>query len=416
MFQSLRKKLDRRRSSVLTPSEPESKRLAIVLSGGGARSAYQAGVLKFIAKELPDLKINVYTGVSAGAINTIQLANHTGSFQEKVDELVKIWQDVTTEKVFESEDNLHLAWRILKNKVASITDHDEDQGGFRSLVDTAPLEHFLKHHLKTKDGSLPGIAENLLKGEIESVAITTTNYSTSQNITWVQGGYDYSWTRPHRRSVHSNLSIDHIMASAALPFLFPAVRIGNDWHGDGGVRLAAPLSPALRLGADKILTISNRYNRTQLEGDTPDIRGYPPAAQIMGVLMSSIFLDMLERDATTLRKINKMIDSMPPSVNSNYRHVDMFIIRPSQDLSAFCANCQPRISGSFGSLVKRLGTGKTKTPEWLSMVMFEPEYVEQLIEIGEKDAAAHAEELLEFLDTKSRSNQGNLKRVGSEKV
>jgi len=182
------------------------------------------------------------------------------------------------------------------------------------------------------------------------------------------------------------------------------------------VRLAAPLSPALRLGADKILTISNRYNRTQLEGDTPDIRGYPPAAQIMGVLMSSIFLDMLERDATTVRKINKMVDSIPASANSNYRHVDMCIIRPSQDLSAFCANCQPNISGSFGSLVKRLGTGKTKTPEWLSMVMFEPEYVEQLIEIGEKDAAAHADELLEFLDTQTASNTGQLKKVGSEKV
>ncbi len=418
MFKGLRKRLRGYKPEPLIQANdiaPESKRLALVLSGGGARSAYQAGVLKFIAKELPNLRIDINTGVSAGAINTIQLANHTGNFGEKVEELTRIWKDVSNEKVYESEDTLHLAWRILKGKIGK---HDEgDVSAFKSLVSTDPLQNFLMRHLQTKDGTLPGIAENLLKEKMDAVAVTATNYTTNQNITFVQGGYDYSWTRPHRRSVHTNLTVDHLMASAALPLLFPAIRIGNDWYGDGGVRLAAPLSPALRLGADKILTISNRYNKTQIEGDTPQIHGYPPSAQIMGVIMSSIFLDLLERDATTLKRINHLIDALPAHLQSNYRHVDLFIIRPSIDLSEICGKCDdPNISGSFGTLIKRIGGGQSKTPEWMSMVVFEQEYVEQLLETGEKDAEAQADELLPFLENQCDKESTKEETLVSEKV
>ena len=257
---------------------------ALVLGGGGARAAYQAGVLRGIARRHPDLRIPILTGISAGAINAAFLGAHPERFLVSAGELVDLWQSLTPERVFRvgagslGRNVLRWGWRLLSGGLAT-GEHT------RGLVDTAPLLDLLRERLPSNDeGVITGIERNIASGGLRAIALSATSYSTGQSATWVSGKDVALWQRPQRRSELTRLGVEHIMASAALPVLFPAVRVGNEWYGDGGIRLTAPLSPAVHLGAGRILTIATRYQRTRAEADVSQISGYPPPAQILGVL------------------------------------------------------------------------------------------------------------------------------------
>jgi NTE family protein len=266
----------------------------------------------------------------------------------------------------------------------------------RGLVDTSPLRHFLRRELGTVDEEIPGIQDNLARGLLKAVAFTTLSYSTGQTITWVDGREIETWDRPNRRAVHTRLTVDHVMASAALPILFPAVRIGRHWYGDGGVRLSAPLSPALHLGARRLLAISTRYERTMEEADRPQIDGYPPPAQVLGHLLNAVFLDVIDQDVQRLRRLNILIDQLPPDLRGNLAPIDLLVCRPSVDLGRLAAAYEPRLPRAFRFLTRGLGTKETTTPDLLSIHMFQEDYLTRLIEIGEADAEARRDELLAF--------------------
>ncbi len=369
-------------------------KLGLVLSGGGARGAYQAGVLCHLAQQFPELYLPIVTGVSAGAINAAHIANHPGSFKEALVDLETLWRSVETDKVFKFEDNLSLAWKVIRRARAGQPDDEVPEGG---LFDTAPLRTFLEGSLKQDDGRLAGIERNVRRGRLDALAITTLDYQTGQNVTWIEGKPFKVVERPNRRSIGAAITLDHIMASAALPFLFPAVKIGADWHGDGGVRLAAPLSPAVRLGADHILAISTRYDRSAAEAGEAEIVGYPPAAQILGILMNAIFLDMLERDARTMERINALIRQLPRHQRGQYREIKLMMLRPSVDLAKLAKEYEGNVTGGFSVLGRVLGSRKTKMPRWLSMVMFDPDYIAHVMEIGRADAEAQSDQLAEFM-------------------
>ncbi|MDX1438970.1 MAG: patatin, partial [Rubricoccaceae bacterium] len=245
-------------------------------------------------------------------------------------------------------------------------------------------------------------------GRLDAFAITTTSYSTGQSVTWVQGSDVDTWDRPNRRAVRADVGVDHVLASASLPFFFPAVpirhaTIGDGWYGDGGIRLTAPLSPALHLGAKKILAVSTKYGRTAEEADVPVIDAYPPPAQILGVLMNAIFLDLLDRDAQVLRRINRLLETreLPPGVEvdpAGFRKVKLLVLRPSTDLAKLASQFEPTLPSSFRFLMRGLGVRETRSPDWLSMLLFEPGYLRLLIEIGEADAEARADQVAEFLE------------------
>jgi NTE family protein len=294
--------------------------LGMVMGGGGARAAYQVGFLSCIAHHWPQLHVPILTGVSAGAINTAFLASHPGPFTESVDELVRLWSALTTEQVIES-DVLSFAATVTRWGLRLVSGGSALQPAVRGLVDTAPLRRFLQQALRAPDGRIHGIAENLRRGRLQAAAVTTTDYATGQSISHVEGESPRMWRRPHRRSQVAELTVDHVMASAALPLFFPAVRVGDSWHGDGGVRLTAPLSPALHLGADRILAISTRYRRSQEEADRPATHGYPPPAQVLGVMMNAVFLDMLDFDALSMARINRLVESLPPDKRGGLRVV-----------------------------------------------------------------------------------------------
>ncbi len=379
---------------------------ALVLSGGGARSAYQAGVIRYIAEAFPDRAFTILAGVSAGAINAAQLANHTGTFPEAAERLVQTWRAVRLEDVVAPVSR----WKVLRTLLRRARDNGDQplpENTLRGLVDNAPLRAFLKRHLQTTDGRLHGVAFNLKRGTLRAFAVTTTNYSTGQSVTWVEGRNIENWERPDRRGVQTELTVEHILASAALPFVFPAIRLGDAWYGDGGISLLTPLAPAIHLGANAILAISTRYKRTQEEGNAPDVVGYPPAAQILGMLLNAIFLDTFDQDAAMLERINRLVQQLPPRQRQGLRPVRLLILRPSIDLGKLAAEYPPPTQGALRFLTWGLGATETKTPDSLSMMLFEPAYIEALLEIGYEDAHRQHDCLEEFLEGAPRRPPGN---------
>ena len=217
---------------------------------------------------------------------------------------------------------------------------------------------------------------------------------------WVQGEKVRMWQRPWRRSEIGKITIDHIMASSSLPLVFPAVRVGNSWFGDGGIRQSAPLSPAIYLGAKRILSISTRYNRSMEEAGVPACTGYPPPAQIGGVLLNAIFLDALDQDVRTLERMNQLLGKIAKDKHGKRRIVDLFVMRPSEDLGKLAGGFETELPYMFRYLSRGLGTLETKSPDWLSMVMFDPKYLDHLIKLGELDAERHKKEISKLVNLK----------------
>jgi NTE family protein len=191
--------------------------------------------------------------------------------------------------------------------------------------------------------------------------------------------------------------VDHVLASSALPFLFPAVQVDGAWYGDGGIRLTAPLSPAVHLGARRILAVSTRYARSRDEADRPAITSYPPPAQVAGVLYNAIFLDQLDSDAYQLRRINNLIAQLPKTQRDGLRHIELLMVRPSVDLGRLANEYEPELPRAFRFLTRGLGTRETRSNDLLSLLMFQNDYVTRLVELGEADAAARRPEIERFL-------------------
>lgn len=366
------------------------------MGGGGARAAYQVGVLRHLASRFPELAPPYLTGVSAGAINVAMLASHHGTFFQAVEELTQLWGRLTVGDVFRVNGNA-LARNLMRWARQLAFGGLGGPPRVRGLVDTDPLRAYLTEVLHAVDGELTGIRYNVESGRLKAVAISTSSYSTGQSVTWVQGQDPLEWERPQRRAVNTVLSVEHVMASAALPLFFPAVRLANAWYGDGGIRLTAPLSPALHLGARKILAISARYPRTTSEADEPSIQGYPPPAQVVGVLMNAIFLDLLDADALRLERLNALLRALPEEKRMGLRPVELLVLRPSRDLGALAKDFEARLPSTFRYLTRALGTRETRSPDFLSLVLFQPDYLQALMELGEEDAEARTDEIAAFL-------------------
>ena len=369
--------------------------LGIVMGGGGARAAYQVGFLRAIARRYPNLEIPYVTGVSAGAINAAHLGAHHGTFQQAVEELTRLWGNLHMEHVFRT-DSVSLGRQVFGTLRGLASGGHGDNEDLRGLVDTEPLKEFLQEALHTVDDEITGIAYNIARGRLKAIALSTSSYSTGQSVTWVQGTGIREWERPVRRSRNTVLTVDHVMASAALPLFFPAVQLPGGWYGDGGIRLTAPLSPALHLGARRILAISTRYAKSIEEADRPAIQGYPPPAQIIGVLMNAVFLDLMDQDALRLERLNDLLEQLEPEERLGLRPVKLMVLRPSVDLGRLAGRYEPRLPRVFRFLTRGLGTRATESPDFLSLILFQPDYLRALIETGERDAEMRAEEIEAF--------------------
>lgn len=344
----------------------------------------------------PDYRFPILTGVSAGAINISLLASHPGALREQADKLAELWRGLRLNNVFVSE-GFSLLGRLLKIGAQLTIGSPFGLEKVYGMVDTAPLSDFLHKALGSGDGSLPGIQRNIDAGHLHAVALTALSFGTGKTITFFQGKFDELRKKSRQRSVEAPLSIQHVLASSALPLFFPPVQIGDDWYGDGGIRLVNPLAPALESGADRILAISNHYMG---EDALPTVVNTPPSpATIMAAMYSAEFFDQLDYDVQEMRWINKLARELPEEKRHGMRDVKLMVIRPSQDIGAMAYRLRHNFPSTLNYLMRRLGTNEIRSQEFLSTVMFEATYIDQLIQLGKRDGEWLAPRLKAFFET-----------------
>lgn len=375
--------------------------LAVVLTGGGARGAYQIGVLRWIARRHPGVHFPIVTGVSAGAISATFLAAWQGSHAEAIEELRRLWSSLTIERIFRAE-GWSLARQVARWGARLLSGGSALAPAVRGLVDAAPLAGTLREVFDVRDGgAIGGIAENVAAGRLWALALVTSHYGTGQSVVWTAGRELTDWRRPDRHSRRATIALDHILASSALPLVFPAVNLGDGWHGDGGIRLTAPCSPALHLGANRVLAVSTRNapaaGAAAAAASGASSAPYPPPLQISGQLLNAVFLDDLDRDAVELERVNRLLGDVSPPRRRGLRPVKLVVVRPSVDISRLAAEHEPRLPPAFRYLIRGLGSREVAAPDLLSLLAFQPEYLHQLIAIGEADAEAQADALDDLL-------------------
>jgi NTE family protein len=371
--------------------------LAVMLTGGGARAAYQVGLLKGIARHFPRLKFQIVTGVSAGAINAVYLAAQTGTLSEKADQLDRMWCELSCDSIYQFDWKMFLPFR---SALASVLPKKSrwTQSRPRGIVDTTPLRNLLCRILNVPPGTpIEGIENNIRCGELTAFALMTLDYTTGQTVRWMQGPNHDGFEGANRRVAVTRFTIEHVLASAALPFVFPAVNINGEWHGDGGIRLAAPLSTPVHMGARRIIAMSTGYQRSPDEASIPALSGYPPAAQILGQLVNAVFLDVIDEDVARMERMNDLLRKMAPQERDGLKPVDLLVLRPSVDLGKLAGKYERYLPRKMKLLVRALGGNETESPDFLSLLLFEPSYTRRLIDLGESDVDARLPEIHAFL-------------------
>jgi NTE family protein len=372
-----------------TEPAPGSERAgaALVLGGGGAHAAYQVGVLRAILERQPGLEFPILTGVSAGAINIAYLAAYPGPLAQAVEALRREWGHLTVERVYRIRP-ARLAWAGLRWLGATTFGHRGGPTLVRGLMDMEPLREFLAGRVDFRT-----IDAKVAAGRLRAVALSATPYASEQTVTFVEGAEDVpTWRRALRYSEKTRLTLDHVMASAAIPILFPAVQIGDLFYGDGSVRQTAPLAPAIHLGARALLVITTHSDLLDpgpaMAKSAPE---YPSVAEVMGVLLHAVFLDGADVDAERLERINRLLESCPtdpsgPSGPDGLEPVRLLMLRPSKDLGALAVAQRTRLPTVPHWLVRGMGGHRAAAADFLSYLLFDPGYTTTLIDLGYADA------------------------------
>jgi NTE family protein len=380
----------------LTPEYTKSK-AGLILTGGGARAAYQVGVLKAVRELLPLPEKNPFSilcGTSAGAINAATLAVFADNFDGAVGRLLEVWEHFHVHHVYRS-DPLGVA-RVGARWLAAMTLLSRTSP--ISLLDNTPLAEMLSRSL-----DFGRIQENIDNGYLYAVSITCSGYSSGQSVSFYQGGPDTeAWERTQRVGSAMPIRVEHLMASSALPFIFPAVKINREYFGDGSMRQIAPISPALHLGADRVLVVSTARQEMH-SAEPPRVRGnlYPSVAQIAGHALNSIFLDSLNVDIELLQRINRTISLIAPEklreAGLPLRPIKVLVISPSQPIERIAVRHVQELPWPVRFLLRGIGAMNRNGSNLASYLLFEPGFCGALIELGYQDTMTRRGEVLEFL-------------------
>jgi NTE family protein len=369
-----------------------------VLTGGGARAAYQAGALLALAEVLPPGAVPFRTlcGVSAGGLNAAFLGAWRGDFEDAGHRLRDLWLELSPERVFRTDGARMIG-------IGSRWMRDLSAGGLfqRSrinfLLDATPLRDFLHERLPLAD-----LRRNIASGAIRGFAVTATSYATNAAVTFFDGAPDIQpWVRATRVGVRSQIRLDHIMASASIPIFFPPVRIQGIWYGDGSVRMTAPLSPAIHMGAERLLVVGVRRWREPSElqpSRAPARREALPPSQIAGTLLNAVFLETIEADVERLEAVNRMVDAIPPDRRDGLKAIPTLVLRPSRDLGQLAGDQYRRFPRFLRYVLSGIGAHGESGSDLLSYLAFEPVYVGRLLELGYEDTLARRAELQAFFD------------------
>jgi len=370
-----------------------SQRAGLVLTGGGARGAYQVGVLKSLAEALPGPSpFPVITGVSVGAINAVVLAEGADDFPAAVDKLERLWRSLQCGSVFASD-----AWPLFRRLVRWSHSFGLRWTGMeapQSLLDATPLRELIASQV-----DFGRIRTMVTDGPLDALAVTASSYSTGESVNFIHAAPDLAgWRRSRRVGKITEIDVDHIMASAALPAIFQARKLGHQWFGDGALRQTAPLSPAIHLGCDRLLVVSARNG---VVDDVPDAcpdQAYPSLGLLGGQLLDIIFNDNLDADVERLQRVNETLGIIPPERRENtaLRVIDTQMVKPSVDIRDIAGDHAGELPWSVKAL---LGTiGAMRAPWVLSSYLnFEQGFINALIELGYRDGKNNLAQLLEFI-------------------
>lgn len=371
-------------------------KVALVLTGGGARAAYQVGALRGLAELIPEGASNpfpIICGTSAGAINAAALAADAADFRRAVRRLMVVWKHFQVHHVYRADP-----WGAFYNSARWIS-NVVTGGAFSrrpaSLLDNSPLVALVQRYL-----DFSAIQRSIDAGHVAALSVTCSGYSSGQSVTFFQGKAGMqSWQRARRIGIPMTITLEHLLASSALPFIFPPVHINREYFGDGSMRQIAPVSPALHLGADRILVIGT--GRELFKQDRVKAESFPSLAQIAGHALNSIFLDSLEVDLERLQRINRTIELIPPEVLHKTRyplhHVDFRMLAPSEELEQIALAHSDELPRTIRVLLHSVGGLRRSGANVLSYLLFEKSYCRALIRLGYEDTMRREEDLAAFL-------------------
>jgi NTE family protein len=368
-------------------------RAGLVLTGGGARAAYQVGVVKAVRDLLGNPKANpfpILTGTSAGAIIAATLAVHADDFSRATANLLEVWENMRCEHIYRTD-----TWSIAKSgakwlsSMMLLSRHNPV-----SLLDNAPLRQMLEKGL-----SFHKIQDNIDAGALYAACVTASGYTSGQSVSFFQGGSGLEgWERNQRIGAAVPISVDLLLASAALPFIFPAVKFNREYFGDGSMRQIAPVSPALHLGADRVLIVGT--GRQGTEAGRARSNTYPSLAQIAGHALNSIFLDSLMVDIERLERINKTVRLIPRERLSEsqvqLRPVEVLFIAPSQPIERIAARFIHELPRSVRFILRPTGALNRSGSNLASYLLFESSFCRALIDLGYQDTMAREEDVRKF--------------------
>jgi len=375
------------------------KRAGLILTGGGARAAYQVGVLKAIAEFLPRNAHNpfpVICGTSAGALNAATLAINARNFRKGVHYLNNIWKNFHANQIYRTD-----AVGVFANTILWVASIILSGFGIKklreiSLLDNSPLVELLEEVMQCEK-----IQDSIDAGLLHALSVTASGYGSGQSVTFYQGASEIlPWRRARRVGIPTKIENKHLLASSALPFFFPATQINREYFGDGSMRQIAPISSALHLGATQLLIIGITEDEKSEHPSRSEIGDYPSLAQIAGHALNGLFLDSMEVDMERLESINNLVSMMPEEMSrrADLTRVDILVIKPSQPIEKIAARHIGDFPWTIRLLLRLVGAAHRSGATLISYLLSEGSFCQALINLGYRDAFEKRDEILHFLD------------------